>query len=852
VLGRIAGYELLELVGTGGMSHVFQSRASRLGSTVAVKVLFDSLARNPEFRERFFREARLMASLSHDAIAKCFDLGEATVDPPDLIPPDAPGIPPASSKLYLAMEFVHGSDLSALVTAEPIEIPRVLRLAEQIAAGLEAAHTAGVVHRDLKPANVRVTPDDHVKIVDFGLAAIIPRPDGDTDGLSTSHDHIMGTWPFMSPEQTYGRTIDPRSDLFSLGTILYLLVTGKLPFAGNTSGEVSDAIRHVEPPPMARYANHVPDELERIVRKLHAKDPKDRYQSAHEVRTDIERLRAVPPPPPVPPPPFLRALLVGLGAVLVLIGAVLLYLYYRPWQALAVVPFVNQTGDRRFDYLGDGMAAGVTALLINRSHLSLAASYSVQQIPPEKRTAKNLKHELGVDAIVAGSVVNNAGVLHLDLELVESQHGWVIWARGYDYDVSASDEMQRQIAWDLRDRLSRLSEHARTPPPRPTKSSVPLAQDLQLHATSVLEDSDNANGPEQALAALDRALKLDPDFALAWAWRSRALWRLWDLGRKEESLRLAEEAADRAVRLNPELLDARLARAQIYRAKGRYALAIRELTGVLAINPNWDDAEVHLAAAYRDSGAFALAEYHFRHATQVRPRYWRNWNSLGDVRYLRGDHVGAREAYRMVIRLAPERNIGYTRLAAVEIVDAHYDAAIELYDMLPKPVEDGDAMANMGVAYLFKRRLEDARRYLWRAAQLKPRDVDLWINLGDLHTRAERPDSARTCYERALQLADEQLHVVPRNRILQVQRIQCLGKVGDCDEVHAAFSARADTIASGNADLTHRLAKAYALCGMRAEALVAVKKAIQLGFSRTLMHDEDDFAALVSDPEFPK
>jgi tetratricopeptide (TPR) repeat protein len=633
--------------------------------------------------------------------------------------------------------------------------------------------------------------------------------------------------------------------------VLYLLVTGRLPFTGETPYEVEEAIRHTEPPPMARYANGVSAELERITKKLLAKDASHRYQSAHEVRTDLEQLRGVPSPPPVPPPPV-RALLVAIGAVLVVTAAVLAYFLWRPWKALAVVPFVNQTGDPRLDYLGDGIAAGVTALMINGSHMSLAASSSVQQIPPEKRTAKNLKHELGVDVIVAGSVVNNAGVLHLDLELVEGQHGWAIWAKGYDYDVSASDEMQRQIVLDLIDRLSRVSEHARTPPPRSTRSRVPQAQDLELHAASVLEDPDNANGPEQALAALDQALKLDPDFALAWAWRSRALWRLWDLRRNEESLRLAEEAADRAVQLNPELLDARLARAQIYRAKGRYAFAIRELTGVLAINPNWDDAEVHLAAAYRDSGAFALAEYHFRHATQVRPGYWRNWNSLGDVRYMRGDHAGAREAYARVISLAPERNIGYTRLALVETVDAHYDAAIELYDRLPKPVEDGDAMANMGVLYMFKRRLEDARRYLGRAAQLKPRDVDLWINLGDLHTRADRPDSAQACYEKALQLADEQLHVVPRNRILQVQRIQCLAKVGDCDDVHAAFSARADTIASGNADLTHRLAKAYALCGLRAEALVAVKKAIELGFSPTLLHDEDDFAALMSDPEFPK
>jgi len=649
----------------------------------------------------------------------------------------------------------------------------------------------------------------------------------------------------MSPEQTRGRTIDPRSDLFSLGTIIYVLVTGRPPFTGATCSEVGDAIRHAEPPPMARYANGVSDELERIVRKLHAKDPDDRYQSAHEVRTDIARLqegwhrrRHV-----------LRAVLLTLCAALVSVASWMAWRAWMPPTAVAVVPFVNQTGDPRLDYLGDGLAVNLNGTLIRGSHLSVAGASAVKGISLENRTPKYLAHELGVDAALTGSLNKHDGQLSLDLELLKCPKGFVIWAESYDYDVVASGDVERQIVRDVVYRLSGPFGGGKLPKPKPVVSS---AYDRYLRARAALDDPDDA-APERALADLEQALAQDPDFALAWACRSLALWKIWNRDHTDASLRLAEEAADRAVQLNPELLEARLARAQVYRATSRYADAISELSDVLRVNPNWDEAELQLGATYREAGIISKAELHFWHATQVRPGFWRNWNSLGDLRFQQlGDYVGAREAYRKVIDLAPERNIGYTRLAALETAAGQYPAAIELYDRLPKPVEDGATLSNMGIAYLFTHRLEDSRRYFGRAVQVMPRDIDLWINLGDLHTRAGRPDSAQVCYENALQLADDQLHVDPRNRKLRVERIQCLAKVGHCDEVHAAFAARADTLPSGSADLTHRLAKAYALCGSRAEALAAARKAAEMGISPTLLRDEDEFAALKSQPAFPK
>ncbi|HXS81977.1 MAG TPA: protein kinase [Methylomirabilota bacterium] len=848
MIGRIAGYELLEVVGRGGMGVVFRARDPRLQRIVALKVLPDALARDAEYRARFKREVLVEASLSHPSIATCFDYGEATIDPPELIPSEGPGPPPP--RLYLTMEFVPGRDLSELVNGEPVAVPRVLDLVGQIAAGLEAAHAAGVVHRDLKPANVRITPDGRVKIVDFGLATTIPGPDTDTESFHTSHDRVMGTWHFMAPEQTHGRTIDPRSDLFSLGAILYLLVTSKLPFNGKTALEVVDSVTHAEPPPLARYANGVPEELERITRKLLAKDPDARYQSAHEVRTDLARLREGPSQTEGITTPFdWRLVFAALGAVLLLVVGWWAWKHFiidRPWRTLAVVPFANHTGDPRLDYVSEGVAASLRTSLIRNSRLSVAAASTVQAIDPTKRTAKNLAHELGVDAMLTGSLDQQDGVLHLDLELVEGRHGFVIWGQGYDYDLAAGDDVERQI---VRDIMGRGSDGP-GPAPKSTKPRVSSAYDLVLRAAAALDDPADTNGPERALAELSKALDQDPDFALAWAWSSRAQWKLWDRDKSEESLRLAEEAANRAVRLNPELLEARLARAQVYRALGRYDESIRELTEVLSVNPNWDEAELHLAAAYRDAGNLDQAESHIRHATEVRPGYWRNWNSLGVLLAMRGNFPGAREAFRQVIHLVPETNVGYTQLAAVEAKTGNYDAAIALYDKLPLPVEDGVAAGNIGTTYFFGRRFGEAERYYALAARLDPRNINVWLSLGDLDTQLGRRDSALVSYANALQLADEQLHVNPKNSKLRMQRILSLAKLGRCDEVSAALAAFG-SVPVDNADLTHQLAKAYATCGRRSEALAAARQTVALGTPSAVLHAEAEFAALKNDPAFP-
>ena len=851
MLGRIAQYELTERIGHGGMGVVFKAHDSRLDRVVAIKILPDELARDAEYRARFLREARAEASLSHAHIATCFDVGEARLDPPDLLHPGEPG-PPPGRVLYLTMEYVPGTDLSALVGDRPMEMRCVIDLTLQIAEGLECAHASGLVHRDLKPTNVRVTPEGLAKILDFGLSRrwdmLSPR-DGETQPFITSEGRVMGTVHYMAPEQAQGRTADPRSDLFSLGVILYELVTGKLPFSGDTPLQVLYAVTNEAQPPLERYASLVPPELERIVRKLLVKDPSHRYQSAHEVRTDLEQLRKDLVAPRLRLRYPARHTLVVAGVVVaVAFGGWWAWPRWgpRPVRSLAVLPFENHTGDPRLDYLCEGMAAGVLNDLVRNARFNVASLSSTRGIEPKQRSFDAVTHELGVESVLAGALRRQSGVAYLDVELTGNR-GFVLWSERYPHAMNnvlgIESEIVRQVA-------SVLTGRTIAPPGLHAQPRSASAYDFYLRATPHMEDADDPQGPDQALELYAKALELDPDFALAWAGKSAALWKIWNRDRNEESLRLSEEAANYAIRLNPALLEARVARAQIYRGTSRYAESIKELRDVLSINPNWDEAELQLAASYRDAGDLADAEKSLRQAVALRPNYWRNWNALGSLLVRRGDYDGARAAFRQIVRLVPEKNRGFEQLAAVEILRGDYAGAIAEYQKLPIPVQDGVLASNIASAYFFLRRIGEAKRFYVLAATLEPRNPSFRQNLGDLYVRAGEPDSARYQYAEAVRLLEDLLHVDPHNVMVQLDRATCLAKRGECAQALDALHRVAASLPANDAECAHLVAKLQALCGRRAEAVAAVRRAVDLGISASLIRDEDEFVALAGDPMF--
>jgi serine/threonine-protein kinase len=710
-----------------------------------------------------------------------------------------------------------------------------------------------VIHRDLKPSNIRVTPDGRVKILDFGLArAQVPAAasgEADTSSWRTSTGRIMGTAHYMAPEQARGRA-DGRSDLFSLGVILYQLTTGRLPFLGVTNLEALYSVANEDPPPLARYAAGIPDELQRIVRKLLAKHPSERYQSAHEVRTDLERLRQG-----LPRAHFSRAALHPLGVA----GALVALIAAGAWGwmalspprhvSLAVLPFDNRTGDTLLADVSEGLAADVLGHLEREGGVDVAPLAASRAAAGVGRDARSIAHELGVQRLIEGSLKYEGPVMCLDVRLLEEPRGVVRWSGHYPfYTLESALQIERDIASQVAGRMA--GGHPDAVPLPGTEPSTMSAYATYLRAGPHLDDTSDPGGPARALALFDEAIARDSAYALAWTGRSRALLRLGTQDQDADTLRLALDAVEQALERSPGLLDAHVARAKALWEIDRRAESIREREIVTAAAPFWSNAWYELGFARLDSGDPVRAEASFRRATELQPDCWKNWDVLGGTRASRGEYAGARRAFGRVVRIVPKRNRGFEQIAAVAQYQGDYAAAVRAYQKLPERVVDAVLASNIGTANFYTHRLDEARRYYQLAADLAPTDYRSWANLGDLFVRAGHPDSARAAYRRGLACLEQQPDATPAGVASRLERALLLAKSGDCTAAESALRKLSASLPPSDNDCALQVARLEAVCGQRLAAIAWLQRTASLGTPARSILAQDEFAPLASEPAF--
>jgi serine/threonine protein kinase len=438
-------FKLLQALGKGGMGHVFLAEDTALDRKVALKFLPTALEADGVARERFLREAKAAAALDHPYICKIYEIGEV------------------DGKAYIAMEYIEGTTLFEKVASGPLPLPRVLELGAEIAEALEAAHKKQIVHRDIKSANIMVTPDGHVKILDFGLARMLAMEALSASKIDTysgrlsSHDSTPGTVIYMSPEQVRGEPIDGRTDIFSLGVVLYEMATAKLPFQGATSGLIYDAILNLGPRPPTYHNPQVPPELERIILKALEKDREHRYQNARDLVVDLKRLKRDADAPlgrstGTPREWKRKAALPAAAVLLVTLGAALFRFLPSappsgPIDSLAVLPFENTRSDPEIDYLSEGIAE----TLINR--LSPIPEIRVMARSTAFRyrglTPLEAGRELKVGAVVTGRLVQQGDNLNVQAELVDVANGTQIWGEQYNRKLADIVTVQNNRAEHL-------------------------------------------------------------------------------------------------------------------------------------------------------------------------------------------------------------------------------------------------------------------------------------------------------------------------------------------------------------------------------------------------------------------
>ncbi len=605
---KLDRFEIVRVLGRGGMGTVYLARDARLGRQVALKVLNPEDLASDERRGRFTREARAAASIRHQNVGTIYEVDETENGEP-----------------FIVMEYCQGETLAQRMRKHPIDAAEFVNLARQLASGVAAAHENGVVHRDIKSANIMIEPDGVVKILDFGLAKLLPRdfltPNEKPTFESTS-GHFFGTIHYISPEQARGGSADARSDLFSLGVLFFQMATGQLPFNGDAPLLILERIRDSEPDPFVPHDPTFPSSAARSISRLLQKDPAERYQTADDLLDDLNQIDTPTQRLPATtsrtrlgrtrPRPRKRNLVISaIALLLVLIGAFLVRSrgtkaiplqqneQVAPIRSMAVLPLDNIANNARDEFLSIGLADALVTKLQQIPSLQVRPTSAVLEFKDRKIDSKTARETLMVDSILEGHFLAAGELVRVTLQLTDTRTGYTVWADTIDGRradlLKLIDDVSARTVKGLNERvgLEQMARVASEP-----RSSNPEAYEQYLRARA-LNGSLVPADFEAHIKALERAIAIDPKFAAAYADLAISL----SLGSVRgltgpDAIEKAETYARQAVRLDPNLPQAHLALGRVFvRFPGRFRESVREILAALRLNAN-DTAALHSLTTY--------------------------------------------------------------------------------------------------------------------------------------------------------------------------------------------------------------------------------------------------------------
>jgi eukaryotic-like serine/threonine-protein kinase len=858
-------YRIEALLGQGGMGRVYKAYDKDLDRTVAIKVVREGAIGQSDALKRFKQELVLASKISHKNILRIHDMG------------DVAGL------RFISMAYVEGQDLQHIIRDNPkMPMERVLKFAQQIAEALAAAHAEGVVHRDLKPQNLLVDKTDQIFVCDFGLAKSFEEG---AIGM-TRTGAFLGTPRYMSPEQVEGKPADGRADLYAFGLILYEMVTGDVPFTGESTLKVMYQ-RIQEKPKSPKVLNpDLPNWLVRLIMRCLEREPDARYQNAYEILADLQGSnsmsgmsrssisRSGSQSVVIQIPEFANHKWVWIVSGVV--GVLLLALAIPPVRHLipgmgsgskalvggsetsgippissglfvAVLPLQVLGDQSQLGFLAQGIEEALSAKLFQLKGVRVASADAASKIDP-KQSLQKIARSLGANLLVQGMIQGNGDKIRIIVNLENVAEGKRVWSQQFDGVAgdlfTLEDQIYAQVVTAMD--VNPTNEENANAAARPTQNVA--AYDLYLRGRNSLRGHDTKT-IQAGLDYFDQALKQDPKFALAYAGIADASLRMYGSTKESFWTQKALGAAQQAEQLNNNLTEVHSTLGSVYDTTGKYSEAIAELKRAITLAPNSDEAYRRLGGVYLDNGNMSQAVENFQKAVQLNPYFWVNQNELGNAYLRQEDYPKALEAFKQVTVLEPDIGTGYENMGNVYLTQGKYEDCIGYFQKALQVEQYSSTYSNLGTAYFFLKRYSEAAGMFEKAVALTPNDTQIMVNLADAYRWSNQQDKARETYQKSISLGFRELQTNPQDAEVMAQIALSYAKTGDGKQA-SDFIHRARTIDKENVEYIYDEAMIDALANRPAEAFKSLEEAFQKNYPTDAAAGDPELDSIRKDPRF--